>query len=72
MTTDKRPPMIDEGIFKTGRTVLFGGRRVDIQWLHAINERAKRLEQVSRPPRRQKKQDDDSRQLLLPGIRGCR
>lgn len=59
---------MDEGIFKTNRSCLFGGRRVDIQWLWDIQARVKRLEKACRPPRPKPGKEDAARTPRLPGM----
>ena len=59
---------MDDGIFKTGRTVFVGGRRVDIQWIWQIEERAARLEKACRPPKAEEGEKGQPRQQRLPGI----
>ena len=59
---------MDDGIFKTGRTVLVGGRRVDIQWMWQIEERAARLEKACRPPKVENGKEGQAKQIRLPGI----
>ena len=59
---------MDDGIFKTGRTCLVGGRRVDIQWMWNIEARARRLEKACRPPNAAQGKDDQVRQQRLPGM----
>jgi len=58
---------MNDGIFKTKRTCLVGSARVDIQWLWAVQERAKRMERVCRlnPVKEDKSK---VRQMVLPGI----
>jgi len=55
---------MDDGIFKTGRTMLIGGRRVDVQYMWRTMERAAILEKACRPPSEKKRAA--AKQLKLP------
>ena len=59
---------MDEGIFKTKRTCLVGGRRVDIQWMWNIEARARRLAKACRPPRPGAGKEDAGKPQRLPGM----
>ena len=61
---------MDDGIFKTGRTGLVGGRRVDIQWLWDVEKKAEIIERACRPPVASSGKKS-AKQLKITNIAGC-